>query len=703
MKTKQQLRGAALALSAFGLFAAPAIGHGGGYFGGSYKGPGDTVPPGGAGGSSGPGGPAVGGPSTPMGGPGGPNAPGPASPGTSLGGTATAAAAPGTPTIDLTVWQYWWMFNKAPYLDLKAHIYDGVVTGSEGFFLGEGPSLTSRDMLRPSQQVVRQRIVPALLRALEREASDDIVTSALIALAKIGDAEGSEQSFAEAIKPFLTHGSQEVAETAAVALGILANDANVPLLVDLLRADVARLRSEHELSFTSEVALSSRAFAAFGLGLVGSRTANEEVRQRIVAACCELLEGEGRRLGTRDIQVGCLTTIGLTPLALAEAEGEGAERGVPLSRRGQVEWLIGYYRDAQNNHLLRAQVPTALARLLVGVEGELRERAAKLLIDDLGRHSKQPVEMQQSCALALGRIADSDEDPLDVAVRQALMQVRETCPDQQTRNFALIALAQAASRPGAGEGNPIAGVSKSDKQPGARAFLAEQLFEGKQGVRPWAAIALAILERNLADAGQATSPEIRAALREKLGQATSPDEVGGFAIALGIARDAESTALLLEKLDQIKDVEARGFVAVALGLVEARSAIEPIELLVRKSRFQTELLQAAAIALGLLGDKELVPDLVAMLQEANSLSAQAAISTGLGHIGDARSIEPLLALFEDQEKTALARAFAGVALGIVADKDDLPWNSRISVDINYRANTPTLVSPGTGRGILDIL
>ena len=123
----------------------------------------------------------------------------------------------------------------------------------------------------------------------------------------------------------------------------------------------------------------------------------------------------------------------------------------------------------------------------------------------------------------------------------------------------------------------------------------------------------------------------------------------------------------------------------------------------RKSRFQTELLQAASIALGLLGDKELVPDLVKMLQEASSLSAQAAISTGLGHIGDARSIEPLLALFEDQEKTATARAFAGVALGIVADKDELPWNSRISVDINYRANTPTLVSPGTGRGILDIL
>ena len=52
--------------------------------------------------------------------------------------------------------------------------------------------------------------------------------------------------------------------------------------------------------------------------------------------------------------------------------------------------------------------------------------------------------------------------------------------------------------------------------------------------------------------------------------------------------------------------------------------------------------------------------------------------------------------------TDKARAFAGVALGIVADKEDLPWNSKISIDINYRANTTTLTG-GDGTGLLDIL
>jgi len=44
-----------------------------------------------------------------------------------------------------------------------------------------------------------------------------------------------------------------------------------------------------------------------------------------------------------------------------------------------------------------------------------------------------------------------------------------------------------------------------------------------------------------------------------------------------------------------------------------------------------------------------------------------------------------------------------VALGIVADKEELPWNTKISVNINYRANTQTLTSPDAGTGILDIL
>jgi HEAT repeat protein len=160
---------------------------------------------------------------------------------------------------------------------------------------------------------------------------------------------------------------------------------------------------------------------------------------------------------------------------------------------------------------------------------------------------------------------------------------------------------------------------------------------------------------------------------------------------------------VLAQLERASTPEARGYCAVGLGLLDHDAAIEPISALIERSKYQPDLLKSAAIGLGLLGDKQIVDVLVEMLGDAAGLSSQAAIASALGIIGDHRSVDPLVALLEDQEKTALARGFAAAALGLVADKEALPWNSRISVDINYRANTTTLTSPADGTGILDLL
>ena len=78
-----------------------------------------------------------------------------------------------------------------------------------------------------------------------------------------------------------------------------------------------------------------------------------------------------------------------------------------------------------------------------------------------------------------------------------------------------------------------------------------------------------------------------------------------------------------------------------------------------------------------------------------------AIASGLGFIGDRRTIRPLLDLLFDKELTQLARAFAAVALGGVCDKELLVWNSKIAVNMNYRAAVETLTN--RVNGILDIL
>jgi HEAT repeat protein len=609
----------------------------------------------------------------------------------------------GGDAVDLSSWRFWWAFNKEPYLQLKSAVHAGaVVTGSDDWYLGQGQKDQASNKHRPSEQDIRELVVPALIRALHEERSNDILSACLVALAKIGDAksEDGESKFAAEIERFLTSGSQELAETAAVALGILANDANAELLIALMANDTAALRNVHGLPITGDIATRTRAFAAYGLGLIGHRSASEAARARINAACVALLDGEGRTMGTRDVQVACLTSIGLSPLPLAitsQIAGPGL-----CTRSDQLAWLVQYYLDERNNFLIRAHAPVAMGRLLHGVDdAALEATVGKQLMADLSEHAGKQVEIQQSCALALGRIGDCDDDPLDAEIRAALMAVPGFLADQQTRNFALIALAQVAGRPGNGAGDPIAAVLSGEEEQNPRSFLASQLKRGKRSAVPWAALAIAVLERSLDDAQSLSSGEMKRLLREVLAEAKSPEQVGAFAIACGIVRDQAARDVLIENLDEERDVEARGYTAVALGLMGERSAIAPIQSIVEKSKYQPELLKSAAIALGLLGDEDLVPTLVGMLEQPSGLSAQAAISSALGFIGDARSLPPLVKMLQDSEKTDLARAFAAAALGIVADKEPLPWNTKIGVDANYRASTTTLTDQK--GGILDIL
>src|SRR5262245_1179377 len=164
--------------------------------GGQYRGPGDVVPPAPGGGrGTGPGGPATGGPggpSTP--GPGGPATPGPSGPGT--GGPAGPAGGRGPTTgghgvqidDDLTPWEFWWQFNKDPFIRLKSAIHSlQAVSGGDTFFLGGTRKVESRDSLKPTDEDKLNVILPALKKALDTtDDNRDIVSSCMVAMAKIG-------------------------------------------------------------------------------------------------------------------------------------------------------------------------------------------------------------------------------------------------------------------------------------------------------------------------------------------------------------------------------------------------------------------------------------------------------------------------------------------------------------------------------------
>jgi hypothetical protein len=201
-------------------------------------------------------------------------------------------------------------------LNLKSHINAGVVvTGSDEYYLGQGERTQSKDTLRVNEETIRQVIVPQLLAALKKENSNDIQSSCMVALAKIGEAKGEDgtsevwKEVTAEIKKHLTSGNQELSETAAVSLGIMANRDNIELLAAVLDNDQSKLRALG-VEQTGNVSMRTRAFAAYGLGLIGYKASNDD-RLAINAVLRKYLDGEGKSAAQRDIPVACLTSIGL--------------------------------------------------------------------------------------------------------------------------------------------------------------------------------------------------------------------------------------------------------------------------------------------------------------------------------------------------------------------------------------------------------
>jgi len=612
------------------------------------------------------------------------------------------ATRPQQPGTDLTLWDFWWGFNREPYLNLKSRIhFGGALTGSSEFFLGLGQSDQSKDSRRPTHETIQNVVVPALKNTLATERSNDIIDSALIALAKIGNVAATDDSeFEDIIKEFLKDPNQGVAETAAVALGILANDASYQVL-NQLAWDAPQAR---RFIGKTEVPVRSRAFACYGLGLLGHRTSDNDLRRDIAETLIRLLDEP--HFAQRDVKVAAMTALGLTPVDTLASPLDSARDGAKYwaqSRETQLEFLLQYFNPANErahtstrHWLVRAHAPTAMARLLPGASQAMQERVAELVIETVGRHSKENREVLMSCTLALGQMGTAEDDGaggINNRIRGELMRIIKE-GGVQSRRFALIALAQAGGRPGLGP-DALAGTLT------ARRELLRQLSTGRTQLKPWAGLALGVLGRQLLDHDETMSESAGLALRSAAERCVRPAEIGAYLLGLGIRRDVEATQICLDKLDYFSTNEARGYAAIALGLIEDKSAIDPIQRIIRDSEYKPDLLKQAAIALGLLGDKDLVNELVAMLKDARGLATQAALSTALGAIGDSRSIDPLIDLLGNQSVTATARGFAAAALGIVCDKEELPWNTKISANINYRANTVTLT--GAGLGILDLL
>ncbi len=651
---------------------------------GSYGGPGDTT-----GRPSGPStpspAPAVPSPSTPTsGGAGAPTGAGPRSGGPNAGGPQTGTGSGVDRYLDPT-WDIWWHFHKEEFLRLKQRVYEAPHS-PESLSRGDllGPQLVSS--FRPTPKQLVEEAAPALREVLARESNNELITSALLAEARVGELAGvaAAERFAPQMIARLRDPNQEIVETAALALGILGAEENAPLLEGILRDDERGRNATGQ----REVSMRTRSFAAYGLGILAQHLRSNRARQMIARALTDVLSlSEGV---PADTQVACVIALGLTPLELEREESSSAAW---ISRQTELRFLLKLFEVRETRAVLRAHAATSLAALASDASLEAKEAVVDALCAALHRDGTE-APVRESCLIGLGRLGDDDQDAVDKRIRGELRRTLIASSITE-RAFALMSLSETSTRRGAG-------VEPGTALGEVREALLEELGHGKSRTRSWAMLALGVEEFRLQQANAAPVPTVREALRKALAEASGPDEVCAAAISLGLCADGEAAKDLAERLSKGGDEVLRGYLALSVGLAGNAELAPALRAAAADARFRPFLLLQSAIGLALLGDKSLAPELAQALRAAQGQASQSWTSQALGKVGDSRTVPVLAAMLRDHDITDPARGSVASALGIVCDKDALPWTHVLTSLVNWRATSSTLLS-GTGVGVLEIL
>jgi len=629
------------------LAALPLAAHGG-----QYKGPSD------AGGASGGGGGSSGAPTNPGGaaapGPGAPAASGPPSATGGRGGRTGRGrrerATTGTSQIEIVkgfeIWEFWWENNKDAFLNLKERLKEqGNVSGGAGFLTGRGRKAAAVSSRRPSVEMINTEVIPQLRTLLQNAENRDILDSTVLALGRMTREERARE-IEQAIRPLLKHSELSVQSSATLSLGVLGSPGAIPVLQDLM-ADTSNGR---QMVGGGEVHWLVQAFGALSLGLINDPEA--------VDSLIDVVENTPDT--ERDLKVTAIVALGLMD----------NERKPDI-----VEYMVGKLDDRALDATIASYVPTSL--------GKLGDPAAIGPLLEVFTDRDTDNYVRQSAAIGLGLLASMS----DTEVVEALQDYIEEGRDEQTRHFAFISLGKIGAR---------------DEDPSARADAHEELVTmlGREIIKPnrqthrsWAALAAALYGRE----HDGAQPELIERLSDAYDDEKDPSFKSAFAVSLGLLNAIGKAEDIYEDYKESKDQDFKGYASVALGLMNYTEAAEDLRQMCKSKSITPTFRLQTATGLGLMSDEEAVHVLIETLKGAQTLGVSSAVAKALGLIGDRSAIEPLKEIAADDDTTDLTRAFAVVALGIVGEKTDLPWNARISEDNNYRARVPAIDE------VLDIL
>ena len=593
-------------------------------------------------------------------------APGSVTPSPGASAVASITPMPGD-TLDWDAWSVWWRFNRDAYLDVGPWARASITgDGAERAGLGE-----------LSSELIQKQIVPALRRALADDPSGTLRSALLLSLARIGsDDETSRRELFELLVAHLGDKNHRVAEVACIGLGILGAPSSFAPLESLL---LNEQRGSERFKKRS-VSMRMRAFAAYGLGLASQRTDSAELRASATDALVELLAGKPG--AAPDDRAAAVIALGMIDPADRSIEENSA----------LAERLIDLLSARNEETATRAHVPGVLVRLAPFVSPKTSEKIV-LEVFEVAKRRRERDVVREGSILALGRLGDSDEDELDVEIRKTLTKLLAD-GNHRLRSFAMLSLAQTGSRPGHGAGDPLAGSSK------VRGLLLKRLGRSKSQDRPWNALALGVYGRGMRDANVVPSSDLLMALRDGMRSAASPDEAASHAIALGLCRDVGAFAFVANDMQDLAP-RTRTSVAIALGMTGSPAAIEPLHETLREAKHDPSTLETAARALALLHDSKLIESIDALDDDCDCSLTHRGAALALGRSRHPAAVAPLLALLTYDDSSQSERTYAAIGLGYLAERDESPWSSRISIGVNYRAGPGTLAST-THAGILDL-
>ncbi|MFT5734276.1 MAG: hypothetical protein ACI8WY_002957, partial [Planctomycetota bacterium] len=533
---------------------------------------------------------------------------------------------PSIATYDPLHWSYWWRLERDGFLDLRQQVRFRHEVGPIGV------SAVVRTDLPPSRAVVDSTVVPALLKILGNERSDDMIKAALVAVARIGDGRSAgaagvaSQEIQDAIVLQLASSSQEISETAALALGIFGEGGSFALIDELLKGTQVGAA----LVGRGQVPSRTQAFAAFGLGVLAYDAPDVGQRQRAAVA---LLETVSQPHSGPDVPVAAMLALGQCRLPARPTLPPRELRGhvfaeAVMSNSGMALWLLdrlnGTGADAgAQSPKERAFSMVALSHFAATSGGALRAEILDRLCAE-ARSRRQASEVRSAAVVAIGELATSGSTDADRAALQFLVKLIESSQPLE-RRLGTMALAQASARAGPGD-HPLGGVES------AAGTLQRVFLRGGSSERPWGALALGVQAYYLSKAaglskgpGNAITPSAkllfqRAQLRKGLAKQKNVATIGAYALGLALAHEGAAATdkmqageALLDAYARTAEGGARGHVALALGMLGYEPAKDSLFEGLTEALSRPSLLWHTAVGLGLVGDDRLTPRLIEAL------------------------------------------------------------------------------------------